>query len=246
MSENIHWGQGSSSWQPSRHWLHRGLSFWHRPVRPGREGFVAVVTLWSQVTGFSVHFVFPVYYEYYWDDWNIIENCVKMLSWSHVFVVLRNKEFLIPDVVGYVFINICVRVQINLSLKYHTDHKSWLQYFSSSWFDKVFARKENKQRGFRYFHNPPGYHVLQEAPQERKPLPRLCCGMWNSLDKHEKVYPKCFRLFLVLSRAYPENFHENSFGYFSVMLTTDKQTHDQIWKHNLRHLAAVKIFRSKC
>ena len=97
MSENIHWGQGSSYWQPSRHWLHRGLSFWHRPVRPGREGFVAVVTLWSQVPGFSVHFVFSVYYEYHWDDWNIVENCVKRLSWSHVFVVLRNKEFLIPD-----------------------------------------------------------------------------------------------------------------------------------------------------
>ena len=29
MSENIHWGRGSSCWQPSRHWLHRGLSFWH-------------------------------------------------------------------------------------------------------------------------------------------------------------------------------------------------------------------------
>ena len=91
MSENIHWGRGSSCWQPSRHWLHRGLSFWHRPVRPGREGFVAVVTLWSQVPGFSVHFVFSVYYEYHWDDWNIVENCVKMLPWSHVFVVLRKK-----------------------------------------------------------------------------------------------------------------------------------------------------------
>ena len=34
-------------------------------VRPGMDGFVAVVTLWFQVTGFSVHFVFPVYYEYY-------------------------------------------------------------------------------------------------------------------------------------------------------------------------------------
>ena len=74
-----------------------GLSFWHRPVRPRRDGLVAVVTLWFQFTGFDVHFVFPVYYEYYWDDWNIIENCVKMLSWSHVFVVLRNKEFLLPD-----------------------------------------------------------------------------------------------------------------------------------------------------
>ena len=62
-----------------------GLSFWHRPVRPGREGFVAVATLCFQVTGFSVHFVFPVYYDYYWYGWSIIENCVKMLSWSHVF-----------------------------------------------------------------------------------------------------------------------------------------------------------------
>ena len=60
------------------------------------DGFVAVVTLWFQVTGFGVHFVFPVYYEYCWDDWNIFENCVRMLSWSHVFIVLRNKEFLIP------------------------------------------------------------------------------------------------------------------------------------------------------
>ena len=74
-----------------------GCHFDTNPARPGRAGFVAVVTLWFQVTGFSVHFVFPVYYEYCWDDWNIIENCVKMFSWSHVFVVLINIEFLIPD-----------------------------------------------------------------------------------------------------------------------------------------------------
>ena len=67
-------------------------------VRCGQgDGVLAVVTLWLQVTGFSVHFVFPADCEYCWDDWNIIEICVKMLSWSHVFVVLRNKEFLIPD-----------------------------------------------------------------------------------------------------------------------------------------------------
>ena len=36
------------------------------PSGAAREGgFVAVVTLWYQVTGFSVHFVFLVYYEYY-------------------------------------------------------------------------------------------------------------------------------------------------------------------------------------
>ena len=61
---------------------------------PGRDGFVAVVALWFQVTGFSVYFVFPV---------NIAEIigisyiCVNMLSWSRVFDVLRNKEFLKLD-----------------------------------------------------------------------------------------------------------------------------------------------------
>ena len=97
MSENIHSGRGSSCWQPSRHWLHRGLSFWHRP---GGRG----LSLWwpygfrlpDLVYILSSLFIMNIT-EMIGISLRIVLRCFHdLMFWF--FVVLRNKKFLIPEV----------------------------------------------------------------------------------------------------------------------------------------------------